>query len=95
MDGDESCFGEDSTCGDRGGGAVAERFGVDALATLINLVDVPATVYAAVRGTAAADDRFTDISGAASITLQFSEDRAGVADVVRSDGGGDVQRDLL
>jgi len=66
----------------------------DALATLIHLLDVPSTVYAAIRGTAAADDRFTDISGAASITLQFPEDRA--ASLTLCDRmAGPMERDVL
>lgn len=55
----------------------------DALATLIELIDVPTSVYASVRGTVGLRDTFADISGAASLTLRFPEDAA--ASVTLSD----------
>jgi predicted dehydrogenase len=55
----------------------------DALATLIELIDVPTTVYASVRGTVGMRDTFADMSGAAALTLRFPED--GAASVTLSD----------
>ena len=48
----------------------------DALATLISLIDVPTSVYAAIRGSAAtgATDSFADITGSAALTLRFPDD---------------------
>jgi predicted dehydrogenase len=48
----------------------------DAISTLISLIDVPTSVYASLRGTAAggATDRFADITGSASLTLRFADD---------------------
>jgi predicted dehydrogenase len=46
----------------------------DALATLIDLIGLPTSVYAAIRGTVGSGDTFVDISGAASVTLRFPED---------------------
>jgi hypothetical protein len=46
----------------------------DGLATLIDLIGLPMTVYAAIRGTVGSGDTFADISGAASVTLRFAED---------------------
>ncbi len=48
----------------------------DALATLIDLIQLPTSVYAAIRGTVGSADTFADISGAASLTLRFPEDAA-------------------
>jgi predicted dehydrogenase len=48
----------------------------DALATLIRLIDVPTSVFAAVRGTVGSGNTFSDVSGAASLTLRFPDDAA-------------------
>lgn len=48
----------------------------DALTTLISLIGLPTSVYAAVRGTIPNGDTFADLSGAASLTLRFPEDTA-------------------
>jgi predicted dehydrogenase len=48
----------------------------DAFATLIRLMDVPTSVYAAIRGTVGSGNTFSDISGAASLTLRFPDDAA-------------------
>jgi predicted dehydrogenase len=74
-----------------GGGADASGMAVrslsvlawDALATLIELIGMPASVYAAIRGTIGAGNTFADISGAASLTLRFAEETA--ASVALSD----------
>ncbi len=55
----------------------------DALATLIDLIALPTSVYAAIRGTVGSDDTFSDISGAASLTLRFPDD--GTASLMISD----------
>jgi predicted dehydrogenase len=55
----------------------------DALATLIELIGLPTSVYAAVRGTIGSGNSFADISGAASLTMRFEEDTA--ASVALSD----------
>ncbi|HVX85340.1 MAG TPA: hypothetical protein VH253_11210 [Phycisphaerae bacterium] len=46
----------------------------DALSTLIDLIDVPTTVYGAVRGSVGLRDTFADITGSLSATLRFPED---------------------
>jgi predicted dehydrogenase len=46
----------------------------DALATLIDLIDVPTTIYGAARGSVGLRDTFADISGSVSVTLRFPED---------------------
>ena len=46
----------------------------DGLATLIDLIGLPTSVYAAIRGTVGSGDTFADISGAASVTLRFPDD---------------------
>jgi len=46
----------------------------DALATLIDLIGVPLSVYASIRGTTATGEAFTDITGAASLTLLFADE---------------------
>jgi predicted dehydrogenase len=48
----------------------------DALATLIRLMDVPTSVYAAIRGTVGSGNTFADLSGAAALTLRFPDDAA-------------------
>ncbi len=48
----------------------------DALATLIELMDVPTSVFASIRGTVGQGDTFADMSGAAALTLRFPEDAA-------------------
>ncbi len=55
----------------------------DALSSMIRLLDLPNSVYAAIRGNAGADGGFADLSGAASVTLRFPEDAA--ANLVISD----------
>jgi len=69
----------------------------DALATLIDLFGIPATVYASIRGTVGSGDTFHDISGACALTLRFEgESGGGVASVTLSDrvpGAG--RRELL
>ncbi|HUO10392.1 MAG TPA: Gfo/Idh/MocA family oxidoreductase [Phycisphaerae bacterium] len=55
----------------------------DALATLIELIGMPASVYAAIRGTIGSGNTFADVSGAASLTLRFAEETA--ASVALSD----------
>jgi predicted dehydrogenase len=66
----------------------------DALSTLIDLIGVPTSVYASIRGMVGSGATFTDISGACSATLRFPDD--GVASLTLSDripGAG--RRDLL
>jgi len=65
----------------------------DALATLIELIGLPTSVYAAVRGTIGSGNSFADISGAASLTMRFAEDTA--ASVALSDRVPSPRRDLL
>jgi predicted dehydrogenase len=48
----------------------------DALASVIRLMGVPASVYAAIRGTTGSSNSFADLSGAASVTLRFLDDAA-------------------
>ncbi|HVT82410.1 MAG TPA: hypothetical protein VHM90_17340 [Phycisphaerae bacterium] len=48
----------------------------DALGALIRLMGMPASVYAAIRGTAGSGNSFADISGAASVTLRYEDDAA-------------------
>src|SRR5262249_10161419 len=66
----------------------------EVLATLIELLGVPTSVYASVRGSVAAGDAFSDISGAAGVTLRFEDD--GVAAVTLCDRVmGKMRRDLM
>jgi predicted dehydrogenase len=66
----------------------------DGLATLIDLIGVPTSVYAAIRGTVGSGDTFADISGAASVTLRFPDDA--LASLVLSDQmPAASRRDLL
>lgn len=80
----------------------------DAFATLIRLIDLPTSVYAAVRGTVGSGNTFADLSGAASLTLRFPDDAAAaltlcdrgplIADRPAGAGGGASpwnRRDLL
>ncbi len=48
----------------------------DALGSLIRLMGMPASVYAAIRGTAGNGNSFADLSGAASVTLRYLDDAA-------------------
>ena len=59
----------------------------DAIASLIDLLDMPEAVFASIRGTTAAGDTFTDIAGAAGLVLRFGDSEAGsvVATVALSD----------
>ena len=66
----------------------------DVLGTLIELIGMPSSVYAAVRGTMGSGNSFADISGAAALTLRFSEETsASVAISDRVPPAG--RRDLL
>jgi len=65
----------------------------DALRTLIDLVGLPQTVYASVRGTVGSGESFGDISGNAALTLRFPDDST--ASVTLSDHIGPWQRELL
>ncbi len=65
----------------------------DALRTLIDLVGLPQTVYASVRGAIGTGESFGDISGNAAITLRFPDDST--ASVTLSDRIGPWQRELL
>jgi predicted dehydrogenase len=64
----------------------------DALGTLISLLGVPESVYAALRGTVGASDNFADISGAVTLTLRFADEV--IASVVLSDLTGPFARSL-
>jgi len=65
----------------------------DAIATLIGLIGMPESVFASVRGTPPRADAFTDLSGAASLTLRFAD---GVtANVALSDRIGPWRRELI
>jgi predicted dehydrogenase len=65
----------------------------DALRTLIELLGLPETVYASVRGTSSSGGSFGDISGSAALTLRFPDDAT--ANVTLSDHIGPWQRELL
>jgi predicted dehydrogenase len=66
----------------------------DVLATLIELFELPTTVYASIRGTVGSGDLFSDISGACSLTLRFPGD--GVASVTLCDRiPGPSRREML
>ena len=65
----------------------------DALSSLIELMDVPMSIYAAIRGTLPAGNSFADLSGAAAITLRFPDDAA--ANLTLSDRAATSSRELL
>jgi predicted dehydrogenase len=76
----------------------------DVLGTLVPLMGLPTSVYAALRGTISSGSSFADISGAASVTLRFPDDAAASltlcdrAPVSSSSGTGSgpwSRRDLL
>ncbi|MGN6367991.1 MAG: hypothetical protein ACTHN5_07000 [Phycisphaerae bacterium] len=46
----------------------------DVLGTLIELIGMPSSVYAAVRGTTGTGNSFEDLSGSAALTLRFEEE---------------------
>jgi len=48
----------------------------DLLSTLITLMGLPTSVYAAIRGTIPSGNSFADISGAAAVTLRFPDNAA-------------------
>ena len=48
----------------------------DLLGTLITLMGLPTSVYAAIRGTIPSGNSFADISGAAAVTLRFPDNAA-------------------
>ena len=48
----------------------------DALATVIGLLEMPTSVFAAIKGTVGSGNSFADVSGAAAITLRFADDAA-------------------
>jgi predicted dehydrogenase len=65
----------------------------DAIATLISLIGMPESVYASLRGNPTRADAFTDLSGAASLTLRFADGIS--ASLVLSDRIGPARRELL
>ncbi len=75
----------------------------DLLDTLITLMGLPTSVYAAIRGTAGSGNNFADISGAAAVTLRFPDDAAASLTICdRAPTGGETahrspfnRRDLL
>ena len=86
------------TVGGEAGGVGAVRslsvLAWDVLGTLIELIGMPSSVYAAVRGTMGSGSSFADISGSASLTLRFLEETsASVAISDRVPPAG--RRDLL
>ena len=86
--------GRGRTSGNRAPRPVTERvLAWDALASLIDLMDVPMSIYAAIRGTLPAGNSFADLSGAAAITLRFPDDAA--ANVTLSDRAATSSRELL
>ena len=65
----------------------------DAIASLVALIGMPESVYASIRGNPTRADAFTDLSGAAAITLRFAE---GVcASLTLSDRIGPWKREIL
>jgi predicted dehydrogenase len=69
----------------------------DALATLIELLGMPTTVYASIRGTVGSGDSFSDISGACAVTMRFADEAVAALTLSdRSTTGRDTgQRELL
>jgi predicted dehydrogenase len=76
----------------------------DLLGTLLPLMGLPISVYAAIRGTISSGSSFADISGAAAVTLRFPDDaaasltlcdRAPARSAAHADSGPLSRRDLL
>ena len=65
----------------------------DAIDTLIRLMDLPLSVFAALRGTIGSTNSFADLSGAASVTLRFADDAA--AGITLCDRTPTSTRDLM
>ncbi len=65
----------------------------DAMRTLVELMGLPETIYASVRGTSSSGESFGDISGSAALTMRFPDDAT--ASVTLSDHVWPWQRELL
>ncbi len=65
----------------------------DALSTLIDLVGLPESIYAAFRGTGGQSDQFADLSGAMALTLRLADQ--GIGSLTLSDRIGPPQRQML